>query len=58
MEKLHNTKSKWFMITYNFCFTHDPQIPNFYLANLELGTLLDDFDGPEGLRAASNQKVE
>ena len=25
---------------------HDPQNPNFYFANLELGPLLDDFDGP------------
>ena len=25
---------------------HDPQNPNFYFANQELGPLLDDFDGP------------
>ena len=57
MEKMHNTKSEWFMITYIFCFMHDPQIPSFYLGNLELGPLLDNFDGPVGPRAASNQKV-
>ena len=48
MEKMQNTKSEWFMITYNFCFMHDPKIPNFYLANLESGPFLNDFDGPVG----------
>ena len=28
------------MITYKSRFMHDPQIPNFYLANLELGPFL------------------
>ena len=37
------------MITYNFCLMYDPQIPHFYLANLESGPLLDDFD-VSGLR--------
>ena len=32
--------------TYNFCFMQDPQIPNFYLTNLESGPFLDDFDEP------------
>ena len=31
-----------------FLFTHDPQIPNFYLGNMESGPLLDNFDGPIG----------
>ena len=34
------------MITYNFCFMHEPQIPNFYLANLESDPFFDDFDEP------------
>ena len=36
------------MITYNCCLLYDPQIPNFNLANLESGPLLDNFDGPVG----------
>ena len=27
---------------------YDPQIPNFYLANLDLAPFLDNFDGPVG----------
>ena len=36
------------MVPFKSCLMHDPQIPNFYLANLELGPLLDNFDGPVG----------
>ena len=36
-------------------FMHDPQIPNFYLANLKTHPFLKILTG---LRAASNQKVE
>ena len=44
------------MITYNFCFMHDPQIPNFYLANLESAPFLDDFDRPVGPKGCVESK--
>ena len=46
IEKMHNTKSEWFMITYIFCFMHDPQIPIFYLANLESALYWTILTGP------------
>ena len=36
------------MVPFKSCFMHDPQIPNFYFANLELAPFLDDFDRPVG----------
>ena len=48
IEKLHKTKSECLMATFNFSFMHDPQIPNFHLANLELNTIFDHFDAPVG----------
>ena len=46
IEKLHKTKSKCLMVTFNSCFIQDPQIPNFYLANLKTDVFLKIFTGP------------
>ena len=45
------------MVTFKSYFMHDPQIPNFYLANLESGPFWTILTGPQGLRGASYQKV-
>ena len=34
------------MVPYKTCFVHDPQILNFYLANLESGPFSEDFARP------------
>ena len=36
------------MVAFKSYLMHDPQIPNFFLANLELAPFLDHFDGPVG----------
>ena len=35
IKKLHRTKSECFWVTFKSCFMQDPQIANFYLANME-----------------------
>jgi hypothetical protein len=35
-QKLHNTKSLCLMVTLKSCFMQYPQIPNFYLAKLQM----------------------
>ena len=46
------------MVPFKSCFMHYPQIPNFYLANLEMHPFLRNLTGPLSLGAALNQKVE
>ena len=36
IEKFYKTKNECFWVTFKFCFSHDPPIPNFYLANLDM----------------------
>ena len=48
IKKLDSTKCLCLMVPFKSCFMHDTQIPNFYLANLESGPFMDNFDGPVG----------
>ena len=40
IKKLHKTKCKSFMVPFNYCLMHYPQISNFYQANLKTHPLL------------------
>ena len=40
IEKFYKTKNECFWVTFKFCFIHDPPIPNFYLANLDMDPFL------------------
>ena len=58
IKELHKTKNECFWVTFKLCLIQDPQIPNFYLANLETEHFLRILTGPQRLGAVSNQKVE
>ena len=44
------------MVTLKPYFMHDPQIPNFYLANLKMHPFFKDVDGPVGPRGCVQSK--
>ena len=55
IKKLLKNQSKSFWVTYKFYFIQDPQIPNFYLANLVLTHAL--FGAFDSLWAVLYEKV-